>query len=128
MADILLVDDDERLAELCAWFLTKGGHEVRTACSYSDARERIAERAPELMLADLDLGAESGRVELARLAEEGLLPPTLVVSGYLDGALSAELEALGGVRGTLPKPFDPGELAARVASCLAEGEEAEERA
>ena len=80
------------------------------------------------MLADLDLGAESGRVELARLAEEGLLPPTLVVSGFLDGALSAELETLGGVRGTLPKPFDPGELAARVASCLAEGEEAQERA
>ncbi|MDP6539591.1 MAG: response regulator [Planctomycetota bacterium] len=120
MAELLVVDDDERLAELCAWFLAASGHEVRTARSYREARERIAELPPQLMLADLDLGAESGRVELARLAAEGLLPPTLVVSGYLDGALDAELAAIDGVRGTLAKPFDPPDLAARVERCLGE--------
>ncbi|MAF65095.1 MAG: hypothetical protein CMJ84_05470 [Planctomycetes bacterium] len=119
MADLLLVDDDARLAELCAWFLARSGHEVRTAGSYREARELLAERVPQLMLADLDLGAESGRVELRNLAAEGLLPPTLVVSGYLDAALGAELEAIENVCGTLPKPFDPGELATRVELCLA---------
>jgi DNA-binding response OmpR family regulator len=120
MAELLLVDDDPRIAELCAWFLERRGHRVRRATSYADARVAIAEAAPALMLADLDLGRESGREELPRLAAEGLLPRTLVVSGYLDAALDRELRAIAGVVGTLSKPFDIDELVRRVGAALAQ--------
>ena len=106
MPSLLLVDNDARITELTGWFLERRGHEVRTATSYAEARVTIAERAPDLLLADLELGEESGRVELARLAGAGLLPPTLVVSGYLDREIEAELMRLANVRGTLSKPFD----------------------
>lgn len=118
MADILLVDNDARIVELMAFFLGKHGHRVRTARSFSEARARIVERPPDLMLSDVDLGAESGRAELPRMAREGLLPPTLVVSGYLDRDLDAFLYAIPGVVSTLAKPFDLAELEARVAQCL----------
>lgn len=120
MADILLVDNDRRIGELCAFFLEQRAHRVRLCTSYAEARERIRERAPELLLADLELGAESGRVELPRLAALGLLPPTLIVSGYLDRELERELGALPGVRGTLAKPFDLSELLRRVDEALGE--------
>lgn len=120
MAELLLVDNDPRIAELVAWFLERRGHRVRRAASYAEARERIAERAPELMLADLELGRESGREELPRLAAEGALPPTLVVSGFLDAATEDELLALHAVRGTLSKPFDVRELVERVEGLVGE--------
>jgi len=119
MADLLIVDDDERIVELTTWFLERSGHTVRTAPSYAAARLELVRRVPDLLLADLELGAESGRVELPRLAAEGVLPPTLVISGFLDAALQRELERLPGIVGTLAKPVDVDRLEAKIAECLA---------
>lgn len=119
MADLLIVDDDARIVELTTWFLERGGHTVRTALSYAAARLELVRRVPDLLLADLELGAESGRVELPRLAAEGVLPPTLVISGFLDAALQAELEAMPGIVGVLAKPVDVDRLEESIAECLA---------
>ncbi|MDP6519963.1 MAG: response regulator [Planctomycetota bacterium] len=118
--DLLLLDNDQRIVGLLAMFMERAGFAVRTAASFAEARLALAERQPDLLLSDLDLGQESGRVELPRLAAEGLLPPTLVVSGYLDAELEEELTALEGVRGTLPKPFDFPQLMGRVEGLLGE--------
>lgn len=120
---ILVVDNDARIVELVAWFLGKRGFEVRTAESFRDARELLAADRqrnvrPDLMLSDLDLGAESALEELPRLAADELLPPTLVVSGYLDADATSRLGQIDAVRGTLSKPFDFADLEERVVSCL----------
>jgi NtrC-family two-component system response regulator AlgB len=114
MVDLLVVDNDARIADLVAWFLERGGHTPRVVTSYSAAREALRESTFTLMLADLELGAEDGRVELPLLESEGLLPPTLVVSGYLDAEITMELLEIPHVLGTVPKPFEPSELLARV--------------
>jgi DNA-binding NtrC family response regulator len=118
-ADILVLDNDERIVELVSWFLGKRGFGVRRAHSFEEARAALADGLPDLMLSDLDLGAESALDELPVLAEQGLLPPTLVVSGYLDQDSTERLLAVPGVLGTLPKPFDFELLEARVLECLA---------
>ncbi|MBK7643434.1 MAG: response regulator [Planctomycetes bacterium] len=118
MADLYLVDNDARLLELYTLFLTKRGHSVRSSTSFHEARAQIREHAPELLLSDLELGAERGDEELARLALSGELPPTLVVSGYLDRQLEAKLARLPCVVGTLAKPFDLATLEARIAESL----------
>lgn len=118
-ADILVLDNDERIVELVSWFLGKRGFSVRRAHSFEEARAALASGLPDLMLSDLDLGAESALDELPALAEQGLLPPTLVVSGYLDQDSTERLLAVPGVLGTLPKPFDFELLEARVLECLA---------
>lgn len=106
MARILIVDNDERIVELSAWFLRRLGHVVDTANSYSAARLLLGECWPELMLADLDLGQERGQEELPKLANEGRLPATLVVSGFLDAELDSRLRRIPGVVGTVAKPVD----------------------
>ncbi len=116
--EILIVDNDERIVELVAWFLKKRGFAVRSAASFSEARVRIAERRPDLLLSDIDLGEERATEELPALAREGALPPTLIVSGYLDAQIIAGFEALPEVLDTLPKPFDFSELEERVVACL----------
>ena len=120
MSDLLLVDNDPRIAELLAFFLKKRGHTVRTAKSFAEARVALAVREPDLMLSDLDLGGERGDEELPKLSREGILPPTLVVSGYLDAATERALSAIPAVLGTLRKPFDLSTLEARVQRALDE--------
>jgi len=119
-ADILIVDNDERIVELLAWFLSKRGFSVQGVHSFSEAREVLALDQPDLMLSDLDLGAESALVELPRLAEEGILPPTLVVSGFLNVETTERLTSLPQVLGVLAKPFDFARLEERVVGCLKE--------
>ncbi len=118
MAELLLVDNDPRIVELIAWFLEKRGHRVRTAISFAQAREKIRERAPDLMLSDIDLGFEHGRDELPALAREKLLPPTLVVSGYLDRELARLFATMPGIVGVVAKPIGMAELEARIQGCL----------
>tara|TARA_R110002126_G_scaffold120107_2_gene261168 strand:- start:2015 stop:2593 length:579 start_codon:yes stop_codon:yes gene_type:complete len=117
---ILVVDNDARIVELVAWFLGKRGFEVRTSESFAEARDELTAARPDLMLSDLDLGMESALEELPRLEQEGLLPPTLVVSGFLDADSIGRLESIDAVCGTLSKPFDFADLEERVVTCLAE--------
>ncbi len=120
-ASLLLVDNDARIVELLTWFLSQRGFEVRTAGSFVEARERLAEGAPDLLVSDVDLGAESAVQELPRLRADGILPRTLVVSGYLDAAIKAALTALPEVVGTLAKPFEFTDLEAAIDRALGEG-------
>jgi len=123
LADLLLVDNDARIADLVAFFLRRSGHAVRTAGNFTIARAEIARARPDLVLSDLDLGEERGLVELPRLAADGMLPPTLVVSGFLDRAAQIELERLPQIVGVLAKPFDLDVLLRRVLEGLARSEE-----
>jgi DNA-binding response OmpR family regulator len=120
--DILIVDNDERIVELVAWFLERRGYSVRSADSFDRARVALRERRPDLMLSDVDLGVQNACEELPRLDREGLLPPTLVVSGFLTADLRVELLALEPVLDTLAKPFEFEELEQRIVACLARAE------
>lgn len=119
-ADLLLVDNDARIVELVQWFLTERGFTVRTAESFAAARDRLAERRPDLLISDVDLGGESATTELPRLHDEGVLPPTLVVSGYLDHAVKLALLDVPEVRATLAKPFEFPDLEEKIDACLAD--------
>ncbi|MCP5024472.1 MAG: response regulator [bacterium] len=102
--EILVVDNDERIVELVSWFLLKRGYSVRSAETFDLARQMLVERPVDLMLSDIDMGAESALEVLPRFHREGILPPTLVFSGYLDAKNQNLLLALDPVVGTLAKP------------------------
>ncbi len=119
--DLLLVDNDAKIVELLSWFLGSRGFQVRVAASFVEARERLAERRPDLLISDVDLGVESALVELPRLSGEGLLPPTLVVSGFLDEAVRQSIFGVPEVLDSLPKPFEFPDLEAKVVACLGSG-------
>jgi len=119
VAELLLVENDPRILELMSYFLERSGHRVRAVSSFAAAADSIRERMPDLMLSDLEMGAESGREELPKLARSGILPPTLVVSGFVDREFVEALAAIPGVVGTLAKPFDMTQLTKRVEETLA---------
>ncbi len=116
--DLLLLDNDERILELVQWFLERRGYRVRAAHSFDEARAAVRERRPELMLSDVDLGSKNAREELPLMGEEGLLPPTLVVSGFLSPELREHLMALPEVLDTLSKPFELSDLEECLHTCF----------
>ena len=119
--DLLLLDNDSKIVELLSWFLDNQGFTVRVAASFAEARERLAERQPALLISDVDLGIESAVTELPKLSAEGILPPTLVVSGFLDETVRQALFSVPEVLDSLPKPFEFPDLEARVVACLSGG-------
>ena len=120
MTDLLLLDNDEQIIELLSWFLTSRGFDVRIASTFEEARTAIAERSPALFVSDVDLGAESALTELPRMSGARTLPPTLVVSGFLDADVRDAIMAVPEVRATLAKPFEFPELEAKIRECLGE--------
>lgn len=115
---LLLVENDVRIVELLSLFLARRGYRVRSARSLEEARAELASSRPDLMLSDIDLGRSNGREFLPQLSREGLLPRTLVVSGYLDAQLAQELRAVPEVVGVLPKPFEFDRLERRIEEAL----------
>lgn len=128
MARLLLVDNDEKIVMLVGLLLKKSGHDVRTALTFVKARAELEAARDsstpfDLVLSDYEMGRERADEELPRLAADGLLPATLVVSGYLDDQLVGKLLRIPGVVGTLKKPFDLTSLSNAVAQALVRAED-----
>ena len=112
---VLLVDDDDGVRDVCAAMLEDIGCEVTPAASGDDALRELAVRSFTIMLTDIAMPAMSG-VELAQRTRE-LVPgmPILFASGY------ADLQAFGeqlSEETVLRKPYRLSELAARIEALI----------
>lgn len=100
---ILIVDDDEAMAENCSMYLALQGFEVCTAKTGAEALDSIRTHAPELLISDCEMPGMTG----VQLSEElrgdpaTAQVPILLMSGSLRGdvAPGASFDAF------LRKPF-----------------------
>jgi PAS domain S-box-containing protein len=102
---ILVVDDDQTVAEMMRDLLAEHGHEVTVVNHPSEAAQALGKSPADLLITDLDLPGMSGW-QLARKVRE-LQPEILVgvVTGWHLGATEEELRARG-VDFVLAKPFN----------------------
>jgi DNA-binding response OmpR family regulator len=115
-ARILVVDDDEQLAALLVLVLEGEGYPVTVASDAAGAFAEVKKGATDLVVLDISLGADDGRMVLSRIRELGQLP-VILISGKGDTA-DRVLGLRLGADDYLPKPFSPVELVARVESVL----------
>ncbi|HVB89097.1 MAG TPA: response regulator transcription factor [Beijerinckiaceae bacterium] len=115
-AHLLLVDDDNRIRTLLSRYLSARGYRVTTAADAQAARLRLHALKFDLIVLDAMMPGESG-FEFARALRRDSQVPILM--------LTARAETSDRVRGLeagaddyLTKPFDPKELALRIASIL----------
>lgn len=113
---ILVVDDDPNLARLVEAYLQRAGYRVAVAGDGLTALKKIRELEPDLIVLDLMLPQLDG-MAVTRLVKEDSAVPILILSARGSaGERAAGLD--GGADDYLGKPFDPGELVARVRSVL----------
>ena len=115
-ARILVVDDDPQLRDLLVLVLEGEGFPVSAVPSASGAIAEVEKGATDLVVLDISLGVEDGRMVLARIREMGDLP-VILISGKGDTA-DRVLGLRLGADDFLPKPFSPVELVARVETVL----------
>lgn len=117
MNRILIVEDDEHMAQLLREILSREGFTPTIVGSGSEALREATEHPPDLVVLDLMLPDIDG-LEICRQVRE--IPrishvPILVVSAR--GGVANRVEGLRmGVDDYMPKPFDVTELVARIQS------------
>jgi DNA-binding response OmpR family regulator len=109
MDHILLVEDDAALRELLLrGFQGQSQLDVRGAATLRDAVRALDERAPSLIVLDLELPDGSGLELLPELGFRGLRPPIVVITGNAS-RFQAEFGELANID-VLLKPFEPAAL------------------
>ena len=113
---ILIVDDDEHIAELISLYLTKECFECRIEYDGESALAAIPVFHPDLLLLDLMLPDVDG-FEICREIRAVKDVPILMVSAKKDDI--DKIRGLGlGADDYITKPFSPSELVARVKAHL----------
>jgi two-component system phosphate regulon response regulator OmpR len=114
---ILCVDDDDRLRDLLKRYLTREGHDVTTAKDAETARRMMATMSFDLVILDVMMPGEDGLSLLKSVREKKSDTPVILLTAR---SLPAErIEGLKiGADDYLSKPFEPEELALRIASIL----------
>jgi DNA-binding response OmpR family regulator len=113
---ILVVEDEASIASFVAMYLKRAGFAVRVASTGGDALEQAAAEAPSLIVLDLMLPDLDG-IEVCRRVRQRSDVPILMLTARdddVDKIIGLEV----GADDYVTKPFNPGELVARVKSIL----------
>jgi two-component system phosphate regulon response regulator OmpR len=115
---ILVVEDDSRLRDRLARYLTGEGFRVTAAPDAAEARARMRGISPDLLVLDVMMPGESG-LDLTRSLREEQghdLPVLLLTARGAPEDRIAGFEA--GADDYLAKPFEPRELVLRIKALL----------
>jgi len=117
MAKILIVEDDEQLADLIVQCLTRENHLVEHVNNGADALSQVKLYIFDLIILDWNLPEVTGLAILKEFRARGGITPVLFLTGRRD--LSDKLEGLdAGADDYLTKPFDSRELTSRIRALL----------
>ncbi|MDE2306101.1 MAG: phosphate regulon transcriptional regulator PhoB [Gammaproteobacteria bacterium] len=116
---ILIVEDEKPIRDMVAFGLRRAGYEVAEAEDCREARARIADQRPDLMLVDWMLPDMSG-LELTRTLKRDRDCEDIPI--IMLTARAEEQDKVGGLEGGaddyMTKPFSPRELLARIQAVL----------
>jgi two-component system alkaline phosphatase synthesis response regulator PhoP len=112
MKEILVVDDEPRIAEICRDYLQRAGFKVITASSGEDALSLARARRPDLIVLDLRLPGMDGLDVTRALRKQSNVPIIMLTARVEESDKLIGLEL--GADDYLTKPFSPRELVARV--------------
>ena len=114
---ILVVDDDRSVRDALRRALTLGGYEVEAVEDGRQALSRLSTSAPDAVVLDVGLPEVDGLEVARRLRSAGDRTPILMLTAR--DAVSDRIDGLdAGADDYLVKPFDLGELKARIRALL----------
>ncbi len=123
LAKILIVDDSRLVAHVAKTMLTKQGHEVTLAQDGKAGLDAAKSGQPDIILLDLIMPAMNGYEVCEHLKEEESTKEIPIIMVTSKAETADKVKGLGmGALDYVTKPFDEGELIARVNIHLRLGE------
>jgi two-component system, OmpR family, phosphate regulon response regulator PhoB len=116
MKQILVVDDEPRIADICRDYLERAGFTVVTAANGADALTLARTKQPDLVVLDLGLPKMDGLDVTRALRKQSNVPIIMLTARVDESDKLVGLEL--GADDYLTKPFSPQELTLRVAALL----------
>jgi two-component system response regulator MprA len=114
---VLIVDDDRSLREALRRALLLGGYETVSAANGREALARVTDATPDALVLDVGLPDLDGLEVCRRLRAGGNRVPVLMLTAR--DAIEDRIDGLdAGADDYLVKPFDVGELKARLRALL----------
>jgi two-component system response regulator RstA len=120
--DILLIEDDARLAELTSRYLVQNGLTVAVESNGAAAVARFHAEQPRLVLLDLMLPGKDG-LTICRELRQSFTGPILMLTAK-DADIDQVIGLEAGADDYVAKPADPMVLLARVRALLRRAESA----
>ncbi|SHI84412.1 response regulator transcription factor [Lutispora thermophila] len=113
---ILVVDDDQNIAELIRIYLEKEMYDVKIAYDGKKALEDFYQWTPDLVILDIMIPHMDGYEVCKQIRKAGNIPIIMLTARgeVIDKVLGLEL----GADDYIVKPFDPKELLARIKAVL----------
>jgi two-component system, OmpR family, alkaline phosphatase synthesis response regulator PhoP len=112
MKQILVVDDEPRIAEICRDYLARAGYKVIGAANGADAVTLARTKQPDLIVLDLGLPKMDGLAVTRAIRAHSNVPIIMLTARVEESDKLSGLEL--GADDYLTKPFSPRELVARV--------------
>ncbi len=118
---VLLVEDDEAIADMLRGFFERDGYRFLHALTGEEAVERLRIRPVSAVLLDINLAGIDGIETCRRIREFAKIPVIMLTArdSEIDKVLGLEM----GADDYVTKPFSPRELMARVKAVLRRSEE-----
>ncbi len=117
---ILLIDDDQDMAEMLAEYLNPEGYMVHLAFTAKAGLDRIQEGSLVLVILDVMLPDKDGFSVLHEIRQKSRIPVIMLTTRTAVTDKVAGLEA--GADDYIPKPFTPAEILARIRTVLRRGQ------
>jgi len=110
---VLVVEDDDQIAQNIHEFLTKEGFVVELSSDGEDGEFRAVEESFDAIVLDINLPRKNGFEIIKTLRENGITTPVVMLTAYSD--VEDRIKGLNlGADDYLSKPFSIEELVARV--------------
>src|SRR3954451_12273323 len=116
VAELLIIEDDERIRTALIRALRERGHVVSSAATALEGLRQAVEGRPDLVVLDLGLPDLDGAELLRMLRAVSAVPVIVATARDDDGSIVSALDA--GADDYVLKPFQAGQLEARIRAVL----------
>ncbi|MGR3318139.1 MAG: response regulator [Candidatus Anammoxibacter sp.] len=114
---ILVVDDEEIIAESLSFDLKKKGYKVTVASSGEEAVKKLEETDFDIIITDLIMGKLNGLGVLEKAKAKHTGAKVIIITGYASVDTAIKAVRLG-ADDYIQKPYNKGEMFLRVNKCV----------